>query len=738
MNTESLRASLSKWLVVPVAIAAAMGGCLAPDDLEVSDEFEQTETPTTKLPLTVEERTGLYHWSEGSEFIPYALIRAVTVNKNDGSLSSGISIDHDRVRFLNKENLARYNLIYGDPKTLERVPVGRKANGAEIWKNMTWGDDQLPIGVTIARAPDTGLISLGVNCAACHVGALDDGGGLRVIDGAPSLFSIQQFFRDALTLIKESKAADPVGFGASVLKEAAAVDLKFGDVPIDTGDPSDKSQLTMKDLKYFQLVTELADKASAGEIDDADAIAEIRALGTMSERRKRLLVARYFFFKGVNVRRTKGEGTPGGFGRTDAFGVARNALFGHLGEFVETTAQVSYPPMFNMETNHAFHYNANGDTVIGRNIGQSIGLGAVVDIYGDDGKGKNATLYGTSNLENLALLEKAIYRIAPPEWQGPPVDPALVERGEEVYRQSCQGCHEPTMENLTSATSGDHFLHVSREFALGSETDGAHIDTDRRQADNFNLPVFAVGPTATIPSLTNPVFKGVFDSYLSAATHKVSGVDSRPWQWSNVYHPQHNPKGRRLSSDDYGVLGSFHTNDTYRAAPLDGFWATAPFLHNGSVPTIADLLKPAKDRPKLFWVGQRGYDTDKLGYDQSVVPASPDDAPPCDAMPSDCKRMSVLDTSLPGNSNRGHEFGVDLSEDDKRALIEFLKGFGARAARPTILCASSVVDDTEAPRATRAGASARDARSLSAPACALGRAELGREVRSEDLLNRGA
>jgi hypothetical protein len=94
----------------------------------------------------------------------------------------------------------------------------------------------------------------------------------------------------------------------------------------------------------------------------------------------------------------------------------------------------------------------------------------------------------------------------------------------------------------------------------------------------------------------------------------------------------------------------------YLARPLTGVWATAPYLHNGSVPTLWDLLHPAQ-RPAKFIVGNREYDPAKVGY---VTGGS----------------GWTFDTSQPGNSNIGHtgdKYGTNLTEDRKAALLEYLK-----------------------------------------------------------------
>lgn len=103
----------------------------------------------------------------------------------------------------------------------------------------------------------------------------------------------------------------------------------------------------------------------------------------------------------------------------------------------------------------------------------------------------------------------------------------------------------------------------------------------------------------------------------------------------------------------------------YKVRPLNGIWATPPYLHNGSVPTIDALLGPVGDRPPKFYLGNREYDPVKLGYKTDKL-----------------TNGFEFDTSICGNSNKGHEFsdtkgpgviGTALSADDRKALIEYLK-----------------------------------------------------------------
>jgi len=97
----------------------------------------------------------------------------------------------------------------------------------------------------------------------------------------------------------------------------------------------------------------------------------------------------------------------------------------------------------------------------------------------------------------------------------------------------------------------------------------------------------------------------------------------------------------------------------YIAPFLDGIWLKAPYLHNGSVPTLRDLLEPAAQRPKVFWRGYDVYDQVKVGF-VSDTPAA--------------QRVGTrLDTASKGGGNQGHEFGTNLSAEEKDALVEYLK-----------------------------------------------------------------
>lgn len=92
----------------------------------------------------------------------------------------------------------------------------------------------------------------------------------------------------------------------------------------------------------------------------------------------------------------------------------------------------------------------------------------------------------------------------------------------------------------------------------------------------------------------------------------------------------------------------------YKARPLNGVWATAPYLHNGSVPTLAELLKPPAKRIKSFHVGSQDYDPVAVGFKDD--PSQP-----------------FFDTTADGNSNAGHDYGGKLTDAERKDLLEYLK-----------------------------------------------------------------
>lgn len=114
----------------------------------------------------------------------------------------------------------------------------------------------------------------------------------------------------------------------------------------------------------------------------------------------------------------------------------------------------------------------------------------------------------------------------------------------------------------------------------------------------------------------------------------------------------------RLALYDW-TYSHFRKTGGYVSVPLDGIWCRAPYLHNGSVPSLADLLEPPENRPGSFVRGYTVFDPVRVGFVSSGPRAEAEGF--------------RFDTSLPGNGNGGHGYGTGLPEEEKLALLEYLK-----------------------------------------------------------------
>lgn len=172
---------------------------------------------------------------------------------------------------------------------------------------------------------------------------------------------------------------------------------------------------------------------------------------------------------------------------------------------------------------------------------------------------------------------------------------------------------------------------------------------------------------------------------------KCHGTYGEKWTYPNKVIPLDeigtDPKRHAGISIDYGTAyseswfgkekaGRFADGKSlrwtpgYQAPPLDGIWATAPYLHNGSVPTLYNVLN-SKTRPKMF---TRSFKTEEADYDKEKVGWKVTEltSPLNDKFPP-IEQRKVYDTSKPGRSNTGHTYGDDLTEEERGEVIEYLK-----------------------------------------------------------------
>jgi mono/diheme cytochrome c family protein len=197
-----------------------------------------------------------------------------------------------------------------------------------------------------------------------------------------------------------------------------------------------------------------------------------------------------------------------------------------------------------------------------------------------------------------------------------------------------------------------------------------------------------VDVAAFLRTIEPPAFPGPIDQGLASAGEQVfvetcatcHGTYGESWTYPNVIIPYQEigtdpslatghwmaPGADWYSDSWYGRNGTSWVEiiEGYYAPPLDGIWATAPFFHNGSVPTLDGVIDP--DKRLAMWttnMSAEDYDLERVGWIDN----------PFDGELTLDGNFGTFDTSVPGNSNQGHTYGADLTEEEQRAVLEYLK-----------------------------------------------------------------
>lgn len=422
----------------------------------------------------------------------------------------------------------------------------------------------------------------------------------------------------------------------------------------------------------------------------------------------------------------------GGPGRTDAIGLIGNRAFKDLNPENQsiTDAPVNFPPLWDTSWFYWVQYNNSIRLPMVRNIGEATGVGGMVNT--DHARGR--MFDSTVNVRNLHLMEKQLagdgpFRgLAAPKWPEtvdgkpflPAIDRALAERGRALFageRYRCIGCHS-TVEKLQAELASfsaespggtgfgnprdppPHWIqdYFQRRPVIALPTVSLErIGTDPGQAVNFQRRVVSAGDARlTLGEALDKLTRGIRElkyAELGLTKEEILEYDGNRIQLSagdlanaqvKVGDADISPR-RRHELQLTGNL-SVRAPLGYKARPLNGIWATAPYLHNGSVPNLHELLGPPEDRSARFYSGSREFDPEKVGFRTTPFTYG-----------------FEVDTSLPGNRNTGHVFrdlaenegtlvaerpddptsknvrwvkgviGPAISPDDRRALIEYLK-----------------------------------------------------------------
>lgn len=209
-------------------------------------------------------------------------------------------------------------------------------------------------------------------------------------------------------------------------------------------------------------------------------------------------------------------------------------------------------------------------------------------------------------IAKLKQLEEWLMDLEPPKFEDRfPVDHELAATGKPIYDQYCARCHA-----FDGEKTGQVLPLTDADWATDEQTSGE-------------------GPLYTDP-------------------HRIEMWTPEAAEAYNAY------------ADDYDWdFKKFRSTNGYVNVPLDAIWIRAPYLHNGSVPYLEELLELPEKRTSVFYRGYDVYDPERMGF----VAGGPE-----------AKRVgTILDTAEPGNSNQGHLWGTELAPEDKKALLEYLK-----------------------------------------------------------------
>lgn len=336
---------------------------------------------------------------------------------------------------------------------------------------------------------------------------------------------------------------------------------------------------------------------------------------------------------------------PYGHGRLDAFGQIFNAaavtFIDQPGNRMDPNAPVSFPVLWSAPHLDLVQWNGSapnaGPGPLIQNVTTALAVFGRIDVLGRSGK----TGYPSSvKMDNLGEIQKHLYELKSPQWPESvlgSIDQDRASRGKRLYQNHCLQCHQISNRDDAKRKLKATLVKVDE------------VGTDPQAVNNFLNSRANAGPlvgqkaailAGDVLTASSPTVDLVVHSAFGAILHHpLKAIHASLQGYHKVY---------KAAIDK-------HPN-YYKARPLDGIWASSPYLHNGSVPTLFDLLSPAAERPETFWVGHGEYDPVKVGVEARQGSAS-----------------SRFDTTRQGNANSGHSYGTQLTEPERWDLIEYLK-----------------------------------------------------------------
>ncbi len=498
----------------------------------------------------------------------------------------------------------------------------------------------LPVGFIAAK--EKGEKIMGLTCSACHTRQIDVAETSYRIDGGPAITDIQSFFTDLDTAVNK------------VLTDQAAFTEFAHAVLGSSAKKSDQDQLRT----------------------DVDA---------------------WFLPYHTIMSRSLPTDSPWGPSRLDAVSMIFNRLSGldigpaptyMIPENIKLAdAPVRYPFVWNAPIQDITQWPGfapNGDRLLGlnRNIGEVFGVFANFHPQKDDSKiyKINYVATNSANFHGLNKQEDRIMKLGPPKWPWK-LDSKLAAEGEKVFNkkdpaednESCADCHRITkgkFRSLTHETWATPIRDVgtdSREVnLLGSEVDTGILEgamlfpgqTPIKARDK----AFSLLGLATVGAILQHYLPIDLDEKQQKARNVLEKL-----KWAIAQEMD-----KVEDADAVSILDELKEaaqakppaaapTYPYESRVLRGIWAAAPYLHNGSVSTLTELLTPSANRLAEFKVGPE-YDPETVGLAVEQTKFN------FTMKTTDCSDRNS------GNSRCGHDYGTTFTDTEKKALLEYLKG----------------------------------------------------------------
>ena len=357
---------------------------------------------------------------------------------------------------------------------------------------------------------------------------------------------------------------------------------------------------------------------------------------------------------------------PWGPARLDALTMIQNRLTANLTGIPENTstaiAPVKPPFLWNAPQGLWTQWAAIVQDPIARNLGETMGV--YMDINLRASSPVEGLFASNAAIRELHRVENQLGRLAPPSWPEDvfgKIDRDKARAGKALFVTHCASCHNVWPYRWTEPNK------YGKSFILVGLTPQSYVGTDATQAA-------AIRPFAITGPLSDNLPGDLRGKQVLPSVEFKLGL-ARPILERAI-------AGVRMTDAERAELNGFREfplpappDRVYKAAPRDGVWATGPFMHNGSVPNLYEMLVPAKERTKKFYVG-REFDPVKVGVDTG----------------GNSGRF-LFDTALLGNSNAGHSFengprgngviGPLLTDEQRWALVEYLKSIPETPGRVT-------------------------------------------------------